>query len=124
MISKYHQNIITIPENINNFNFRRVSRERFSHSYKKCFVLPSVESHNPPARSPVSMLIHRLVSSSDIICNRSSPPLADIVCFGPLRIVVSLTVLKRVYQKKVSDSYGIMYIINRTFHIQLYVKYL
>ena len=33
----------------------------------------------------------------DTICNNSSPPLADIVRFGSLRIVVSLTVLKRVY---------------------------
>ena len=28
------------------------------------------------------------------MCNSLSPPLADIVCFGPLRIVVNLTVLK------------------------------
>ena len=37
------------------------------------------------------------VSSYDTICSSPSPPLADIVDFGPLRIVVSLIVLKRVY---------------------------
>ena len=31
------------------------------------------------------------------ICNSPSPPLADIVRFGPLRIVVNFTVTKLVY---------------------------
>ena len=39
---------------------------------------------------------------SDIICNNPSPPLADIVRFDPLRIAVSLTVLKHVYLGEVS----------------------
>ena len=43
---------------------------------------------------PTSLLAHHLVSGSDIICNRLSPLLADIVWFGPLRITVRLTIFK------------------------------
>ena len=39
-------------------------------------------------------LAHHLVFGSDTICSNPSPRLADIVRFGPLRIVVNLTVLK------------------------------
>ena len=94
-------------------------RERFLHSYKECFVHLSnrcaiSQSTSLPLLGPTfslahrrmsdsltirlhwgqaSLLAHRLVSSSDIICNGSSPPLTNIVCFGPLRIVVSLMIL-------------------------------
>ena len=34
---------------------------------------------------------------SNTICNSLSPSLANIVRFGSLRIIISLTVLKRVY---------------------------
>ena len=44
----------------------------------------------------MSSRAHRPVSGSGTICNSQSPPLADIVYFGPLRIAVNLTVLKRV----------------------------
>ena len=42
-------------------------------------------------------LIRGLVSLQAVptpVCNRPNPPLVDIVCFGPLRIVVSFTVFK------------------------------
>ena len=47
----------------------------------------------------LDLTIHPLggpVSGTDTICNNPSPPLADIVRFDPLRIAISLTVLKRV----------------------------
>ena len=53
-----------------------------------------VGSHNPPLWGPASSLAHRLAPGFDTICNSPSSPLADIVRFGPLHIVVSLTVLK------------------------------
>ena len=55
-----------------------------------------VESHNPPPLGTQRPCWHRLVSGSSIICNSPSILLTDIVCFGLLCIVVSLTVLKRV----------------------------
>ena len=47
-----------------------------------------------PLGGSASSLVYRLVSSSDTICNSSSPPLANIVCFGMLRIVVNLTIFE------------------------------
>ena len=35
-----------------------------------------------PLGGPMSLLAHRPVSNSDIICNSLSPPLADIILFG------------------------------------------
>ena len=74
------------------------NRERFAHPYKECsFPSPiDARSHNPPSfeaqhpcwhtliRSLVSLLAHRLVSNSDIICNGSNPSVANIVLFGLL----------------------------------------
>ena len=40
------------------------------------------------------------MTSSDTICNNTSPPLADIVHFGLLCIVVILTVLKCIYYEE------------------------
>ena len=48
---------------------------------------------------PASLLAHRSVSGSDAICNSLSSPLAGIIYFGPLRIAVSLTVLKSVCER-------------------------
>ena len=57
------------------------------------FLTPiDVGSHNPPPWTAVSSLAYRLVSGSNTICNSSSSLLVDIVCFGPLRMPVSLTV--------------------------------
>lgn len=42
----------------------------------------------------MSLMVHRPVSGFDIICNNLNPPLTNIVRFGPLHIVISLTVLK------------------------------
>ena len=54
-------------------------------------------SHNlHPLGGPMSSLAHRSVSRSSTICNNSSPPLTDIVRFGPLRIVISLTIINRI----------------------------
>ena len=50
-----------------------------------------------PFEGPVSSLAHHSMSSSDTICNSSSPLLVDIICFSLLLIVSSLTVLKCVY---------------------------
>ena len=47
-----------------------------------------------PLGVPTYSLVHRSVSISYTICNSLSPPLIDIVCFGSLRVVISLTVLK------------------------------
>ena len=58
-----------------------------------------VGSHNPPPWGPASLLAHRSVSGSDAICNSLSSPLAGIIYFGPLRIAVSLTVLKSVCER-------------------------
>ena len=94
--------------------------EEFSTSYKECFVvffnnvsirerfpylirnvsfsLPTdVRSHNPSPCGLASSLTHNSISGSYIICNSSNPLLTDIVCFGPLRIAVSLTILKPVH---------------------------
>ena len=43
---------------------------------------------------PISSLTHRSVSRSDTICNNQSSLLTNIVHFDPLRILVSLTILK------------------------------
>ena len=45
------------------------------------------------------------MSSSNTICNDTSPPLVDVGGFGPLCITVSLTILKRVYQGEISTPY-------------------
>jgi len=50
-------------------------------------------------------LVHRLMSSSDTICNSQSLPLTDIVYYGSLRIAVSLTILKRICQLLPINSY-------------------
>ena len=59
-------------------------------------------SFHPPPWGLVSSLAYHSVSDFDTICNRPSSLLADIVRFGPVRIVVSLTVLKHVYHGDVS----------------------
>ena len=56
---------------------------------------PSVLADTPPRvyplRGSASSLAHRLVSSSDTICNSPSSPLADIVFFGlPLKVFKTL----------------------------------
>ena len=57
-----------------------------------------VGSHNPPPLGGLaSSLTHRPVSGFNTICNSPNPPLANVVRFDPLRIAVSLTVLKRIY---------------------------
>ena len=58
-----------------------------------------VGSNNPPPWGPASLLVHRSVSGSNAICNSLRSPLAGIINFGPLRIVVSLTVLKCVGER-------------------------
>ena len=55
-------------------------------------------------RGPTSSVTHRLLPSSDIICNSLTPLLVDIVYFGPLHIVVSLTRGFHTLIKKVSFS--------------------
>ena len=59
--------------------------------------LTDVGSHNSPFWGLAPSLAHRPISGSDIIYYSLSSLLADIACFDPLCIVVSLTVLKRVY---------------------------
>ena len=59
----------------------------------------NVGSHNPPPWGPASLLAHRSVSGSNAICNSLSSPLAGIIYFGPLRIAISLTVLKCVCER-------------------------
>ena len=98
------------------------ARERFPHFSKECFVPHSnqyrisqsahkgfhtliknasflsptdVRSHNSPPWRLSFSLAHCLVSGFDTICNSPSPSIVDIVRFGPLRIAVNLTVLKR-----------------------------
>ena len=39
-----------------------------------------------------AQLAYCLVSDSDIICNSPDPSLVDMICFNPLRIVISLTI--------------------------------
>ena len=63
------------------------AKERFSHPYKKCFVLFSNQwgiSQSTPLRGPAFSLAHRPVSRFDMICNSPSlsPSLVDIVLFG------------------------------------------
>ena len=71
---------------------------RSFHTIIRNALFPSlidVGSHNPPPfEGLASSLAHCPLFGSDTICNSSNPPLADIVCFGPLRIVVSLSVFK------------------------------
>ena len=55
-----------------------VTKERFPHPYKKCFVLLSSWYR---ISKFTSSRAHRPVSSSNIICNRPSPPRANIVLF-------------------------------------------
>ena len=49
-----------------------------------------------PFESPAFSLAHRLVFGFDTIVTTQNPLLIDIVRFGSLRIVVNLTILKRV----------------------------
>ena len=65
----------------------------------------NVESHNLFPWRLVSSLAHRLVSSSDTICNRSSLSLEDIVHLSLLHIAISLTVLKRVDSERFPRPY-------------------
>ena len=74
--------------------------KRFLDPCKKCFISSpiGVGSHNATLfGGQVSSLAHCLMTSSKIICNCKGPLLVDIVRFDPLRITISLTVLKRVY---------------------------
>ena len=58
-------------------------KERFPHSYKKCFPSPiDVFSHNPPPFGSASLLAHHPMIGSDTFCNYLSPPLADIIFLG------------------------------------------
>ena len=57
----------------------------------------SVLADTPIPWGPAFSLAHRPVSGFDMIYNSPNPPLADIVYFCPLHIVINLTVLKRVY---------------------------
>ena len=73
---------------------------------KASFPSPTdVGSHKPPPWGPAPSLAHHSVSGSDTICNNPCPPLTDIVRFGPLCIVVSLTILKRICQGEVSTPF-------------------
>ena len=66
----------------------RLLRRGFPHSYKEYFV---------PLSNRCGISQSTSMTASDNICNSSSPPLVDIVRFDSLRIVVSLTILKRAY---------------------------
>ena len=92
-------------------------KSRWSHGSKTCLLrrgfhtlirnvsFPSptyVRSNNSPLGSLASSLTQRPLFGSDTICNSPSPPLIDMVSFDLLCIVVSLTVLKRVYYGEVS----------------------
>ena len=68
------------------------TRERFLRPYKECFAPLSNQcgiSQSTLFGDPTSLLAHRPVTDFNTICNRSSPLLANIFRFGPLRIVVS-----------------------------------
>ena len=70
--------------------------ERFSHTYKECFVSP-LQTMWDLTIQPLGDSTSSLAYCYDTICNRSNPLLADIIHFDPLHIVVSLTILKRIY---------------------------
>ena len=75
------------------------TRKRCSHPYKECFVPLSNRcgiSQFTFFGGLAFSLAHRSISGFDTICNSPNPPLVDIVRFSPLRIAVSLTVLKHV----------------------------
>ena len=56
-------------------------------------------SHNPlPPGSLVSSLTHYPVSGYD---TNPSPPVVDIICFDTLFIVISLTIIKCVYEGQI-----------------------
>ena len=77
----------------------RLLRRGF-HTLTRDASFPSptnVGSHNPPPWESTFSLAYRPMSGSNSICNSQNSPLADIVRFGLLRIVISLMVLKRVY---------------------------
>ena len=46
-------------------------------------------------------IVFRLPQKNIFLCNSSSPLPVDIICFILLRIVISLTVLKRIYYVEV-----------------------
>ena len=76
-----------------NLKIRLLRRDFHTFIRNALFRSPiDVRSHNPPPLGP-NVLVGSLVSDSRIICNSLSPPLADIVRFDPLCVVVSLTVL-------------------------------
>jgi len=62
----------------------------FPQGFKTCLLW---KEFSPTSTS----VLHRPVTGFYTICNSPSLPLVNIVCFDPLRIVVSLTVLKHVY---------------------------
>ena len=62
--------------------------------YRYCPLQPMWDLTIHPLRSPASSLAHHLVSDSDTTYNSPCLPLADIVRFDQLFIIVSLTVLK------------------------------
>ena len=45
-------------------------------------ILTGTSTHVHPLRGSASLLAHRPVSGSNVICYNSSPPLADMVLFG------------------------------------------
>ena len=111
-------NLIPLLTNIVRFGLLRIAvslmvlnvstRERFPHPYNNCFVSLSNRcgiSPSTPLGSPTSLLAHCLMSNSDIIYNSLSPTLTDNVCFGPLCIVISLTVLNASTRTRFSHSY-------------------
>ena len=65
-------------------------------------------------------MTHRSVSGSDIICNSSSSSLANIVRFGSLRIIVSLTILKRIC---FPYTYKEMFLFPSLIDIESHIKY-
>ena len=89
-----------------------VTYRRQPHDFKTClqsrgfhtlirnvlFLSPTdVGSHNPPPSGAQRPRWHTPDVWLYTLCKSPSPPLADIVRFGPSRITISLTVLKRIY---------------------------
>ena len=72
-----------------------VSTECFIPLYNRGEISQSI-----PFRGSASLLAHHLMSGPNTICNSPGSPLVDIVCFGPLRITISLTFLQDVYWER------------------------
>ena len=102
---------ITYRRQPHGFKTRLLGRDFYTF-IKVSFSFPTnVGSHNPPpfrAQSPRAdthsfprLIVHHPVYGFGIICNSPISQLADIVCFGPLRITVNLTVLKHVCYREI-----------------------